>query len=832
MHDSAICRMRDSIASTLRVAPLLAWLVVLFAASTLWAGDNAIEFRRDVLPVLRAHCFKCHEGAEPKAGVRLDLRAELLGRTGYEPLVVIGNSRVSRLIQVVKAAASGDPSSLRMPPEGPPLSEKQIAILRRWIDAGLSWDVSILPEREGGADHWAFQPVRRPQLPIVPGDAWSSNAIDRFITHKHHERSLSPAPPASRRALVRRLFLDLWGLPPTPEAIEEFTADSRPNAVEQWIDQLLSVPAYGERWGRHWLDVARWAESEGFESNHPRPFAWRYRDYVTQAFSDDKPFDEFVRQQVAGDELADYCDENLIATGFLAAARISSNEEDKWLQRNDVTVDIVNAVGSGLLGLSLHCAQCHDHKFDPITSRDYYSLHAFFARGLPLNVRLREEHYPPQYDQVIKLQQAIFEEARQRTIAEMQASLPAEDRAVLAIPAERRTVEQELSARRLVIRMQPSQGAVERRIAPADRKLYEELKKRAGELAREATPPQTFAFYSPVTSPHKMDVLPSVGFYPLPYEPAELARTKTYVMMRGEVHQIGPGVSPTIPAVLRAASQARAAGEAKRADLARWLTHRDNPLLARVWVNRIWQQHFGTGLVATADDFGVRGARPSHPELLDWLAAELMDRGWSTKHIHRLILSSATYQQSAQASPRSHEHDRENRFLSRWLPRRLEAEPLRDAMLAVSGDLDGSVGGPSVPVEQRESSRRRSLYLFQRRGNPPEMQGLFDGPAECAASIAARHVATSSLQSLYLLNSDFSWRCAQTLAARICHDASDAEQIQEAFRRVLLREPTAEEWAAARRLWQIHAGESLEAASPLELLCQALLNLNEFVYVE
>ncbi|QDU27166.1 Planctomycete cytochrome C [Anatilimnocola aggregata] len=816
------------------------WMCLVAAISWLQPAAaverTAVDFGRDVLPILRERCFRCHEGHQPRAGVRLDLRSELLGENGNEPLVVPKKSAESRLL---RAVLGSDPDR-RMPPEGPRLKPAEIAILARWIDTGLPWDTNLLPERIAAQQHWSFQAVRRPSVPDTSGN-WICSPVDAFVMQKHQEQGLAPALEAPRRVLVRRLFLDLCGLPPTWEDGEAFAADQSPDAVERLIDRLLADPRYGEHQARLWLDLARWAESEGFESNHPRPFAWRYRDYVVRSFNRDQPFAEFIVQQIAGDELPEYSDENLIATGFLAATRISSNEEDKALQRNDVAVDIVNAVSNGLLGLTLHCAQCHDHKFDPLTARDYYGLHSFFVRGLPLNIELQSREVQADYDRVgpaelapaVALQRTLFEQGKAALFAEIREQLSPENRRVYDLPADQRTPAEELRARKISLKFQKSNGEIEKRISPANRKLYDELKKRTNELTAATPPiPQTFAYYSPVTSPHRLQVLPSLGFYPLSYDPVELASLKTYILNRGEVHQLGNEVQPSFPEVLRRTSTN---SPRNRLELARWLTQPDQPLVPRVWVNRIWQQHLGRGLVATADDFGLRGARPSHPELLDWLAAEFLAGGGSTKQIQRMIVSSATYQQRALASADSAHRDSDNRWLTRHVPRRLTAEMIRDAWLATSGELNPRVLGPSVPIDQREESTRRSLYLSQRRGQAPDVQRLFDGPQECAASVARRDVSTSPLQSLFLLNSPFAVRQSNVLAARLSKGANDrTELIHRAFRHILLREPSAEELSAAQELWPVLIpGKPAADVSQIPAsVCQALLNLNEFIYVE
>ncbi len=794
---------------------------------------SPVSFGRDILPILRERCFRCHEGKDNRAGVRLDVKAALLGESGSEALVVPGKGAASRLVELIRATDENE----RMPPQGPRLTAAQIDVLARWIDEGVAWDANLLPERDSAADHWAFQPVG---VPAVAGAARQEprppTLIDYFITAAHENQELVPAREASRRVLARRLYFDLWGLPPTWDDLRAFTADQSPDAVEQLVDSLLASPRYGEQQARHWLDVARWAESEGFESNHPRAHAWRYRDYVVQSFNSDKPFSEFITQQLAGDELPEYSDDNLIATGYLAAARISSNEEDKALQRNDVSVDIVNAVGSGLLGLTLHCAQCHDHKFDPISARDYYALHAFFTRGMPLNAQLRndialtseQQAQRTEQLQAIALQQTLFEQGRQRLHAEIRAELKPEEKRVYDLPTDVRSREEELLARKLSLKFQKSNGELEKFIDPASRKLYDELKKRTAELDKALPPPaQTFAFYSPVTSPHEVRVLPALGFYPLPFEPEVFRRSKNYVLERGEVHQLGAEVGPAFPSILKSVPGASKPPLTRR-ELARWLTSNQQPLVPRVWVNRLWQQHFGRGIVVTADDFGLRGARPTHPELLDWLATTFIERDWSTKRVQRLIVTSNAYRQSTESSPGALSRDPDNRWLTRHVPRRLTAEQLHDAWLAASGELDNRMGGISVALDQRETSLRRSLYLFQRRGQAPDVQRLFDGPQECSASVARREVTTSPLQSLYLLNSPFASERSRALAKQLESFSSDrAELLRAAFRRILLREPEAEELAAAAELW-----DASLVAEPLASVCQALLNLNEFNYVE
>lgn len=822
--------------------------------------QRQVDFRSEVYPLLAARCLHCHEGEEPDSGYRLDYRAALVERhQDRGPLVLPGRSAQSRLIHLV----AGGVDDTRMPAEGPPLAARDVALLRAWIDQGAAWDDQLLPPPRPPEEHWAFQPVRRPPLPEAADRDWPLNPIDAFIAARHRQFGLTPVAEAPRRVLIRRLYLDLLGLLPPPEEVEAFVADPAHDAYERLVDRLLAHPAYGERWGRHWLDVARWAESEGYESNHPRPFAWRYRDWVIAAFNRDVPWSQFLRQQIAGDELVPYADENLIATGFLAAARLSSNEEDKPLQRNDILVDIVNATGAALLGLTVQCAQCHDHKFDPFTQRDYYSLQAFFVRGQPGNLTLRDPELwaardaarPLEYDALVQLRDALFEKGRQRRVADARQRLSPEQRRALDTPAERRTPEEETLARQAQLQLQFTPAGIEAGLVPEDRKLYNEIKKRVEQIERQLPPkPQTWGFYSPATSPHEVDVLPMVGFYPLPYEPDALRQAEACVLVRGDVHRRGEPVAPAFPAVLSqaapqlgsrsgsaagdpgASSTARPQGFSRLA-LADWLASPDHPLVPRVWVNRLWHYHFGRGLVATPGDFGLRGARPTHPELLDYLAAEFIASGGRTKHVQRLIVTSRTYRLASQHDPRNAAIDDRNAYLWRWLPRRLEAEIVRDVLLAAAGQLDHALGGPSVPLEEEATSSRRGLYLLQKRDNAPQLQALFDGPTSAAESCPMRQTSTTPLQPLLLFNSDFALRCAQGLARRVSQAAAPRDaQIRAAFVLALGRLPEDVELEAALAFFagRQHLDESAagSAADPLVQFCQTLLNTNELLYIE
>jgi len=643
-------------------------------------------------------------------------------------------------------------------------------------------EVGPAPE-EVTTDHWAFQPVRRPEVPETSHPDWVRTPVDAFVARKHEEAGLSPAPPADDATLARRLSLVLTGLPPEP--------DGAPGDPDRAIEKMLGSTAYGERWGRHWLDVARWAESNGHQHNRDRPHAWRYRDWVVEAFVENEPYDAFLREQIAGDEMESYDPGRLVATGFLAAARYSGNELDKKIQRNDILVDIVNTTSKAFLGLTMECAQCHDHFFDPITQWDYYRLMACFAQGQPGDVILAESDERAR--RLVRDHRGLFESVRGRLEEKKRARGAPEP--VLVIPK-----------------------SVVRGMTAAEKRTHARLEKELAKL------PKAWAFHSPVTSPHDLEFAPFPMRWPLPFQEESLESVAVRFLQRGKVTTPGPVAEPAWPAVF-GKTPPGALDSRPRLALADWLTDPAHPLTARVWVNRIWQWHFGRGLVSTSGDFGVAGSEPSHPELLDWLARELIESGWSTKHIHRLILRSNTFRQGSQFSAANAGREPDNALLWRWTPRRLEAEAIRDSVLAVAGSLDREAGGPGVPLAEAPASTRRSLYLQQRRRDLPHQQQLFDG-ANAVTSCARRRVSTVALQPLWMLNSPFMQRQAAALAARVDADATPEDGPASAARRLvetaLRREATAEEVADL-------AG--LIAKTDLESAAAVVLNTNEFVYV-
>lgn len=777
--------------------------------------NPTVSFRKDVYSILKSRCLGCHEGANPDSGYRLDLLAELLGETNGEPQVVPGHADVSNLIRVVTA---GDSSKLRMPPvkTGSRLAMREIQTLKSWINEGVAWDDELLPPVSPTSDHWAFQRIERPVVPEVRASLLKIRTpIDAFVTNRHSKHKLQPAPEADTNTLVRRAWLDLCGLPPsysddTLPADTEFVDDS---SWRQFVDRLLDLQAYGERWGRHWLDVARWAESNGYQHNRDRPHAWRYRDYVVDSFNEDKPFDQFLTEQIAGDELEPYSDENVIATGFLSAAQYSGNEKDKSLQRYDILVDVVNATGKAFLGLTFECAQCHNHKFDPVSARDYYRFQAFFSKAQPVNVILpqtsgrKASHSDPDNDFQVLCQerQAIFDATHARVYASERRKRPEGD--IFVLP------------KTVVARMR----------AP-ERKRYDELGRQLNAL------PQAWAFYSPVTAARDLAAPPLEMRWPLRLDKELLASRQQRLYVKGDARRPGPVVTPGWPALFGTVPTSVSESTRPRTELARWLTSRDNPLTARVWVNRIWQHHFGHGLVEESGNFGLTTPQPEYIGLLDWLAVELMENNWSTKHIHRLILNSSVWRMSSRFDEQNSVIDPDNRFLWRWTPRRLEAEAVRDCILAVTGELSEEAGGPSVRTDSPDATKRRSVYLHQKRNGMPGMQNLFDGPSSLI-SCSIRRVSTVPLQPLFLLNSSFMQARARRFAGRaaVASSASDERDIVEGeeaairriFRLALNRPPTPDEMK--KSLEFIRSTDNREQA--LEQFCHAVLNLNEFAYI-
>ncbi len=694
-------------------------------------------------------------------------------------------------------------------------------------------------------DHWAFRPPRRVPMPAIGDRGWIRNPIDAFILAGLEANDLKPAPEADRPALLRRLSFDLTGLPPSPEEVEAFVGDRSADAYEKVADRLLASPQYGVRQAQHWLDLARYADTDGFEFDQARPNAWRFRDWVVNALNRDMPYDRFVRLQLAGDEIAPEDPSAFVATGFDRCYPDMVDLNDQRLRRQNALNDISETTGLVFLGLTIGCARCHDHKFDPIRQADFYRLQAFFAGSrfrddYPLATPERREAYERAIsawqDEVARLQAAILRiEKPVRDRIAPGLPMGALDDAVAAYnrPESVRTPAEVAVVYGLLSR--------DGRIRPGDwpRLLDRTAANRRRELVMQLDGVLKAA-------PRSLPTARGI-------DEAGPAAPPTYFLRRGELSARGPSVSPEVPAVL--ASMARSAvlpivptagSSGRRRALAEWLTRADHPLTTRVIVNRIWQYHFGRGLVGTSSDFGKMGDEPSHPELLDWLATELVARGWSLKAMHRLVVTSAAYRQSSRPrSPAEREADPENRWLSGQNRRRLDGEAIRDAMLVASGRLNPALGGPGVfptlppeltklsskgaiwPVSPRIADRyRRSLYVFVRRNLRYPFFEAFDRP-DTNASCPKRPVTTIAPQALSLLNSPLSSGAARALAEWLESRAGGSldAKIEHAYLLALGRRPDEEEKSLARSFSSTHGASFFD-------FCLALINLNEFVYID
>ena len=807
-------------------------------------ADGSLLFRETIQPILQNRCLACHNQKVRSSGLSLENRSEILTGGTRGPAILPGDSEQSRLIQALAHS-----SDLNMPPGGK-LPEAEIHALRQWVVLGAPWDE---PGDSGEGGHWSFQAVRRPVPPQVSDTQWVRTPIDRFILHRLKAEGLAPSPEASRITLLRRLSLDLLGLPPSPAAVDRFLEDTRPGAYERLVERLLASPHYGERWGRHWLDVARYADSDGFSDGSRQ--IWMYRDWVVRSLNRDLPFDRFTIQQLAGDLIPDASKEQIVATGFHRNTLL--NQEggiDVEQYRVERVVDRVATTGAAFLGLTVGCARCHDHKYDSVSQKEFFQLYSFFnnieERSPELEETDRPRHWP-------FLELGSDEEFARRDIIRSQLGL---------LEEELKTYEKELLAR---LPQWEQELAPERRreyppeiqrilVLPAEERNEIQLKtlhllykeQDLGHATRKAGIDSLKQAEPKLPSTLVMKELP---------EPRE-----AYIHLGGEFTRRGDTVQPDVPAVLPPLT---AQSRPDRMDLAQWLVDPGHPLTARVTVNRIWQRYFGAGLVETENDFGTQGTRPSHPALLDWLASELIRKGWSLKAIHRLIVTSATYRQSSRHREDAAKADPANRLLARQHRLRLESEVVRDVCLAASGLWNRALGGPPVfPPQPQGSSRlghskrswvasqgedrfRRGLYTHFWRSTPHPALMVFDSP-NGITTCTRRSRSTSPLQALTLLNDEAFYEFAQGLARRVLREGpdQDAERIDYTFRVCLSRPPSAEESTQLKRFLnhQRHdlAQRPREAQSLLSLesededpqelaawtlLSSVLLNLDELI---
>jgi mono/diheme cytochrome c family protein len=911
------------------------------------AATTQIDFDRDIAPILERACWSCHGPEKQKGGFRLDQRADALaGGDNYAPAIIPGQSEKSPLIQFV---AGLDPD-MKMPRKGDPLSHREVGLLRAWIDQGAVWNRSSDVAANDELTHWSFRPLTRPVAPeSASASEPNAHPIDQFLAAKLKANGLQFRPEADRTTMIRRLYFDVIGLPPTIAQVEAFLRDPDPNAYVKLVDELLASPHYGERWARHWLDVVRFAESDGFETNQPRPNAWPYRDWVIGAFNDDKPFDRFIVAQLAGDVFGEDA-----ATGFLVGGPVDRvKSPDPVLtaqQRADELHDMVSTTGSAFLGLTIGCARCHNHKFDPITQTDYYAMKAVFA-GVQHGERpLRRADDDTRRTQTALLQKElgpiIAQLAQQEPIARLSRPATSQEfrdpvtrgenierfaprkarfvkflvrattqlepcidelevftagdhprNVALATAGTRATSsgnydgnpshklahinDGEYGNERSWISNETGKGWVQLEFPESidiervhwsrDRARIPRYEDRtatsyevsvsldgvAWEVVASSIDRLPFGSPRPVqkteagddradarsaflrrrveieTRLRDLDNVPSV------YAGKFAAPEETFRFHRGDPMQPRERVAPGGPAKLGGPHLALDTSEqTRRLALAEWIASPSNPLTARVLVNRLWHYHFGAGLVNTPSDFGRNGARPSHPELLDWLASEFIARGWSVKQMQRLIVTSRAFRQSSASDAAALTMDRNANLLWRFNPRRLEAEPLRDAILAITGSLDLRVGGPGFDlfepntnyVKVYNSRRafgpetfRRMIYQMKPRMQLDDTFGGFDCPD--AGQIAPkRNRSTTPLQALAMLNSPFFNAQAERFAERLRSEApSDVSgQITVAFQLAFSRAPEPDELAEACALVRGHG---------LVPFCRAMLNANELIQV-
>lgn len=812
---------------------------VWLAAFAVLSAQAEITFTGDVEPLLKKRCQGCHGAQLQMGGLRLDNRDDALGG-GYSGAVIKpGVSKDSKLIKLVSGTTAGQV----MPPAGARLSPQEVEVLRAWIDRGADWptgDSKVVLRKT--STHWAFQTVKRPAVPSVQNQAWVSNPMDAFVLARLEKEHVEPSPTADKRTLLRRLSFDLIGLPPTLEEMAAFLADQTPQAYEVQVDRLLKSPHFGEKWARHWLDLARYADSDGYEQDGVRPHAWRYRDWVIKAFNADMPFDEFTTEQIAGDLLPGSTITQKAATGFHRNT-LTSREGgiDVEQLRTEQVGDRANTVAGVWLGLTFECAKCHDHKYDPISQKEYYQLYAFFNSGEELN------HVDPLPGEMEAYRQAKPE--FDRKLSELTAKYkvdqlqPAWEREVVAAMANPEAkLEWTQAADYLKVYIDHGQEIV--RIPPADRSPKQKIAmlrvffKYPGPLSDDAV-----AKSVKIGEGFKQleDLLAA---YPSPSEIPALAQNptppQTHIHLRGDFRNPGIEVQPGTLAVLPPLDIKT---KPDRLALAHWIASPDNPLTARVAVNRIFQELFGRGLVVTSEDFGARGDRPSHPELLDWLASEFVDHKWSVKTAIKTIVMSSTYRQSSHIRQDVQTNDPANRLLTRQSRHRLPAELIRDNALAVSGLLNPAVGGksarPPMPsgamqvayrATWKESEGpdryRRGLYTFLQRSVPYPQQISFDAPSSLV-SCSRRERSTTPIQALNLLNDPVFWEAAQALAKRVLQYKKDSfeDRTSYLFELALGRDPVDSEM----RLVSDYYRTKSDTTAAWTGVCSIVLNLDEFI---
>jgi mono/diheme cytochrome c family protein len=798
----------------------LACLLGLLLVTGTRLAAEPVDYLRDVKPILAQHCVSCHGATKPRGGLRLDTAAAALkgGRDG--PIIVPGHAEESPLIDAV----TGDGATDRMPLNRPPLSEEQINVLRAWIDQGAPTPSEEIPSVP--ATHWAFVAPGRPEIPSVRDEAWGRNPIDRFILARLEREGIAPSPEADRATLIRRVSLDLIGLPPSPEDVRAFETDPRPDAYERLVDRLLASPHYGERAARPWLDLARYADSNGYSIDAPRSI-WKYRDWVINAFNADMPFDQFTIDQLAGDLRPEATLAQKVATGFHRNTPI--NEEggiDREQFRVESVIDRVNTTATAFLGLTMGCCQCHDHKYDPLTQKDYYRLFAFFNN-------VDEPEIP-----VAALEEVARRDEIQKQIDDYLKEIREKDPSLVT---KQRAWEASLD---MVARQKQSQE-----VRAAFDVVFDNRSK-----AQQRVVFAAFIDQDPSVREHRAVIkklraqMPKIVTTMVVRERAE--PRETHLLIQGDFTRPGELVAPGVPAVLPPLEAPSATPN--RMNLAHWLVSPSNPLTSRVVINRLWQARFGRGLVETENDFGTQGSPPSHPELLDWLATEFLAQGWSLKAMERWIVTSATYRQSSRLRPDLAARDRDNRLLARQSRLRLDAELIRDSALTASGLLTRVIGGPSVFPPQPDGVMslgqlrrewttstgpdryRRGLYTFFWRATPHPLLMVFDAP-DGVRACTRRARSNTPLQALTLLNDEAFFEFAHALADRVIREGptDDTGKLDNLFRLCLSRPPTEKEGGRlAALLDQLRSGARSRAEgeqSAWTAVARVVLNLDEFI---
>ena len=803
------------------------------------AKGAVVQFEEQILPILEANCFKCHSGSSAQAGLDVRTRSGLLKGGTSGPAIVVGVAEKSLLYQRVRSG--------QMPLGGSPLAAPDVEHIRLWIEQGAAArnleppPASIVGANPADRAHWAFQPPQRPVLPKVKNASQVHTPIDAFVLSELERNNLTFSPDADRGTLLRRVYFDVIGLPPTPKEVDDFLSDRSPKAYERVVDKLLSSEHYGERWARHWLDAAGYADSEGvLAEDRLRANAWRYRDYVIRSFNSDKPYDRFVVEQLAGDELVNWRDaqeftpeviESLEATGFLRMAVDATRIDFTPVLYADyqwrTLFHTQQIVASSLMGLTLQCATCHDHKYEPISQKDYYRMQALFMGGLR-----------PQGRVLPTSQRVIIQatEAERRLSQELNAQV---DASVQNLNNQQKKLLEEYQAKHPKGK-EATEEELKQAFPDLGPKLEELTQARQAEEANRMALPSIRAFYDQDAHP-----------------------PPTRTLRRGDYRQPGEEVEPGVLTVLDDPNQpfrlpppvTGAQTTGRRLAFARWLTRPDHPLTARVMVNRIWAHHFGVGIVPVLDNFGKSGPPPTNQQLLDWLATELVHQGWRMKAIHRLILTSTVYRQASQARVEALKVDPEDKLLWRMRPRRLEAEIVRDAILAAAGTLDLKMYGPPVPTETKASGEivpvsdtrggRRSVYQLVRRSQLQSFLNVFDAPL-MELNCTRRSTSTTASQALALMNGEFISAQAELFARRVLKEfppsdgsrLADAKTITDAFRLAVARRPRPEELNRLLDFVNQQAGRygnEKPDVLPVQVyrdLCQALLSMNEFVYLD